>query len=379
MSLIKSLTPEQESRLVEWRDMWLEHGLSTQRADREGAEEGVIEAYKQASSPPPKYFIWLSSPYAGVLCSFLLPIIYPELKERVINFDGEVDVWPVDDRDVWAIKFEGVPNEVKPQILEQVWESLVRQVALGVSSETPMDYARAYATASQLSIPLRENIFKGVNPNDISSQVYKCGYGLHDSGWISFYDFFDKVVGIEECKKLLGLNKIARSAGWWWPFEEICIITDRPLDLFRDDQHRLHSLNSPALVYLDGWAVYGFHGMRATEKIILHPELITVPEVHAEENIEMRRLMVERMTYEKYLVESNAKKLNESKYGKLYKIEYDDDEPLVVVHLDNTTPDEDGSRRKYFLRVPPEVKTAKEAVAWSFGKEENDYNPIFES
>lgn len=32
-----------------------------------------------------------------------------------------------------------------------------------------------------------------------------------------------------------------------------------------------------------------------------------------------------------------------------------------------------------FLRVPPFIKTAKEAVAWTFGFLEADYNPLIES
>ena len=33
----------------------------------------------------------------------------------------------------------------------------------------------------------------------------------------------------------------------------------------------------------------------------------------------------------------------------------------------NATPDADGSRRRYFLRVPPHMRTAHQGVAWTFG------------
>ena len=32
----------------------------------------------------------------------------------------------------------------------------------------------------------------------------------------------------------------------------------------------------------------------------------------------------------------------------------------------NSTPEPDGTRRTYFLRVPPQMRTAREAVAWTF-------------
>lgn len=55
------------------------------------------------------------------------------------------------------------------------------------------------------------------------------------------------------------------------------------------------------------------------------------------------------------------------------------DEPLVVVMVDNSTPEPDGTRQRFFLRVPPNVRTAREAVAWTFGLDEDDYNPAIES
>jgi hypothetical protein len=56
-----------------------------------------------------------------------------------------------------------------------------------------------------------------------------------------------------------------------------------------------------------------------------------------------------------------------------------DDEPIVMVKLWNSTPEPDGSIKIYWLRVPPGIKTAREAVAWSFGKEEIEYQPLQET
>ena len=37
------------------------------------------------------------------------------------------------------------------------------------------------------------------------------------------------------------------------------------------------------------------------------------------------------------------------------------------------------TKRQYFLRVPPEMRTAREAVAWSFGIDPDDYVPAVET
>ena len=47
-----------------------------------------------------------------------------------------------------------------------------------------------------------------------------------------------------------------------------------------------------------------------------------------------------------------------------------DGERAQVVEVVNATPEPDGSYRRYFLRVPPQVRTAREAVAWTFGFED---------
>src|SRR5262249_23597685 len=60
--------------------------------------------------------------------------------------------------------------------------------------------------------------------------------------------------------------------------------------------------------------------------------------------------------------------INQDDHGKLWHCTLTaDDEPLHVVEVVNATPEPDGSYRRYFLRVPPASRTARQAVAWTFG------------
>jgi len=45
----------------------------------------------------------------------------------------------------------------------------------------------------------------------------------------------------------------------------------------------------------------------------------------------------------------------------------------------NATPEPDGTVRQYVLRVPPTMTTAREAVAWTFGMDAEEYEPQMES
>jgi hypothetical protein len=50
-----------------------------------------------------------------------------------------------------------------------------------------------------------------------------------------------------------------------------------------------------------------------------------------------------------------------------------------MVEVVNATAEPDGSQKTYFLRVPPETRTAREGVAWTFGMAEQEYAPEVET
>jgi hypothetical protein len=50
-----------------------------------------------------------------------------------------------------------------------------------------------------------------------------------------------------------------------------------------------------------------------------------------------------------------------------------------MVEVLNSTPEPDGTRRTYWLRVPPSTRTAKEGVAWTFGLQAEAYAPVRET
>lgn len=122
-------------------------------------------------------------------------------------------------------------------------------------------------------------------------------------------------------------------------------------------------------------------------------ERYTVREIERERNAEVRRVMVERFGMERFLLESGAQLIHTDETGALYRRELADDEPIIAVHVINSTPEPDGSLKKYMLRVQPELRpmlgngrfgepqelTARNAVASTFGLRGDQYRPGFES
>jgi hypothetical protein len=89
--------------------------------------------------------------------------------------------------------------------------------------------------------------------------------------------------------------------------------------------------------------------------------------------------MLEYYGYDRYLADSGARPLHTDATGTLWRIDLDGDEPVVMVEVLNSTPEPDGTRRTYWLRVPPQTRTAREGVAWTFGLHPDVYAPVRET
>jgi hypothetical protein len=245
-----------------------------------------------------------------------------------------------------------------------------------------------------------------IEAKKLDSDVYTC-FGSHDISWIQFYKvFYDFTKDTDKplAKKILGLYEVAKECGWWWPFDDVVIISDRPATLSRDDQNRLHNETGPAISYTDGYALYAVHGVVVPEDVIMDRKSITVSRIDNESNAEVRRVMTELYGEANYIQDSKLTPVHKDITGILYRKEVPGDEPICMIRVLNSTPEADGNLtrkeavkifgkkavdkvsgldsdkfKEYWLGVPPDMKTAAEAVAWTFGLTESEYQPERES
>jgi hypothetical protein len=92
-------------------------------------------------------------------------------------------------------------------------------------------------------------------------------------------------------------------------------------------------------------------------------------------NATTRAALFQAVGVEKLVLE-HGECVSHDDYGMLWKLEREDwREPVVMVGVVNSTPEPDGSFKEYFLRVPPDVETAREAIAWTFGLTVDEYEP----
>jgi Domain of unknown function (DUF6745) len=57
--------------------------------------------------------------------------------------------------------------------------------------------------------------------------------------------------------------RVSRSAGLWWPFSGVAVMSDRPSERRVNDARLLHRGDGPAAIYRDGWKVFAWEGMAA--------------------------------------------------------------------------------------------------------------------
>ena len=427
---IERLTADNLRDLQKVRSEWRDIGLSTAPTDRARAEAGMRAAYKAAGLRPPKLVVWMRSARAGQTAVNLLKsdLDWPE---RLLPVQRAVwdDAWqqlvpqikPLFGEERWnevrrEIKKEAtdkivglygqyIEKQVKAIFAERmgiwVWKYL-RQVAGNARSQeihqhveervkTRLESVVSHPVCSrvydevvtplrqQTWAPIAERLRQMMTVDNAPLQVrqtWELCYGQHDCAWLAYYDFFGKL-GVQGIEDLAGMQEVAKTAGWWWPFESLCIMTERPIEMHRDNRGRLDNQEGMAIRYPDGWGFYSSHGTWIPAEVIT--EDITIDAIESEPNVEVRRVMIERFGLANYLKWGNAIKLHQDKCGTLYRLNLRGDEPIVVVQVINSTPEPDGTYNEYFLRVPPSMTRARQAVAWTFGLAEEQYYPVAET
>jgi len=187
--------------------------------------------------------------------------------------------------------------------------------------------------------------------------------------------YFHDVCGLErQAGALAGLWQLARNAAWMLPHSEVCWLAERPEIVRQDARGRLHSAKGPAVSYADGWSAYAWKGVLVPRWIVERPELVTVRSIGAAQDPQIRRCMIEIMTPERFIAEGGAYRVAQDETGILWRQRWRW-EAWAAVEVVNGTPELDGERKRYFLQVPANMRTAREAVAWTYGLPEQRYRP----
>lgn len=204
-----------------------------------------------------------------------------------------------------------------------------------------------------------------------------CWFGAISNYWVKTVRYAEENHGFEvpkEIREKLDLyEKVCDSLFCFFGWEGVFVAIDRPTTLTFDDNNELHNETGPSCAFADGFAIYSYHGVAVTKEIIESPEKITVEAIEREENAEVRRIMIDRMGVEKYL---NAIKAEVIEVDTVPVIQGESAITMRALLKDKEGRKflcgTDGStKRVYYMQVPKECNTCREAGTALAGFDEN--------
>ena len=379
MRHIERLTADQQDLLAVRHAEWLAVGRSTAPADRAAAEQVFTAMYAAIGRPAPRV-LWVASPATAALAHGVLSArdslgasLRASLRESL-----------------WESLWDSLGDSLGASLWTSLWTSLGG--SLWTSLRTSLGASLWESLGASLGASLRASLGESLRES-LGASLGDYFWGQHEAYWIAFYAFAIEI-GVsyrpQDAERLGWWVTLARSCGWWWPYEGLVLASDRP-ELVRQETipdrvvggfpvHRLHATDGPALRYRDGWAVYAIHGVRVPERVVVQPETITAREVLAERNVEVARVMREQMG-PRFVAEANPTFIHEDTDSRgnrrrLLDIAAPNVPDRRIVLVEVICP---STGRVYLNRVPPTVRTCVEAVAWRVGVDVERYRPLVEA
>jgi len=122
-----------------------------------------------------------------------------------------------------------------------------------------------------------------------------------------------------------------------------------------------------------------WRGVQVSDQIAFESQSFTGQDILNLENVELRRVLIERLGYETFLqqVGGLVRDRDQDVGGErqLVYVPFEDDEPLMVLKV--TCP---STGHIHLLRVPPHMRSCHQAAAWIAGFDNpNDYHPLIEA
>lgn len=252
---IEQLTSEQEALIPVYREKWRALRLSSKPTNRQAATEAIKAAYELLSLSEPDILFFSNPDMAiGYLRNHLEQNEHPAIKQPSKHQQTRL---------FWHYLSMCLERQLEAQIEVQLYKNLWMQL---ISSNPWGSFELGHPFGVQLGhyFPISPPLWR---------RLWGEGYDLavaQPDMWAShgaLFDFCFMVLGcLHNLKVWQVFQVITLECGLIFPYEEKCIVCDRPIKILVDSQGRLHAEGEPALLFADGSRVYVHHGVRLPEK-----------------------------------------------------------------------------------------------------------------
>ena len=180
--------------------------------------------------------------------------------------------------------------------------------------------------------------------------------------WIAYCMYPERYLNIDykEYSETLHLwDTLGKSCGWWFPYENICFVSDRPKEIHKKGI-QLHNETGPALSFRDGYSLWFLNGVDVGEVIVTtKAEEIDCSIILKEKNAEVRREIVRKVGIERVCEKLNAKIIDKVNNYELLMLDLGDDRTRPYLKMLNP------SIGIYHIEgVHPDCNTVEKALNW---------------
>lgn len=357
---VGALSDWQRAELAVYGARWNALRQSTEPPDYAAARAAIDTAYAAAGLTPPREIVWEHGP--------------AELATA------------------WSKRRHAAGESVRALIVDQVRRkaelavdrAISLTVRMALTSEAGLARLPAYCASideallrlGERALPILPMRFLDFFTRRRNRATFAgSGFSFQSAAWLGALHYLHDVCGLERhTGPVAGLWELARHACWMAPHEQICWLIRRPTAIRCDANGRLHATDGPALRFGPDCAVYAWKGVIIPGRLIERPDLVDVRAIDAAHDPQIRRCMIDIMTPQRFVEEGGAQRVSEDDTGILWRQRWRW-EAWAAVEVINGTPEPDGTHKRYFLQVPPTVRTPREGVAWTYGLSERQYRP----
>ncbi|MDX2155450.1 MAG: hypothetical protein SFW09_02985 [Hyphomicrobiaceae bacterium] len=338
-------------------------------ADRGAAEAATTEAYRAADLPPPE-IVWAEGP-SDIARMWEDPALERRAGQSVKAAVVAAPLRAAEDRlaaQLPAVDLRQLRRLVLPYILDRASRGVLEAV---------MDAPQLAATRLTMLVRGLNLLLRRPRPAWRYSSLVDCGISLHDAPPFHVYELAAELPGLSDIThRLVGLMGVMENAGWLVPFERVAILCERHDVLRVDVIGRLHAGDGPALAWPDGFRHYAWKGVGVPAWMIRQPDMIEVSRIEREPDLTLRHCMVDIFTAERFIRRGYAERVAEDESGVLWQRLWRRGGIWAAVEVVNGTPEPDQTFKRYYLQVPGNLRSARQAVAWTYGLTEHEYRRL---
>lgn len=233
------------------------------------------------------------------------------------------------------------------------------------------------------------------------------GFPPERTVWLNHPDHYDMVrkrLDHERMDPLFGTE------AYMVDFRDLYLLK-RPVWIKKVDGNK-HADDGPAVLYANGAREYWHNGRAVDPWVVKRPHRVTMRHIKKENNSELKRIFIEKYIEARghplFLKRMGARLLHEDEVGKLWGVGrstssrngmFDPFElrtlavdevvgrrrrsntvyEYTMAEVVNSTAEPDGTFKTYYLTTPGNMRTCREAVAWTFALSEDQYKPLVQT